>query len=309
MSENQNASQQPEESLLLLKEIVIVGFLFSICSLAGQLLIMFIMQALGLNQLGEVIELIKKGEFLEWLNPLRIVLSFNHAFSFIAPALVFTAVYWHNKYKTALLLQAPKKLAYWPMALLFIIVILPLSNILHYWNLQIPESYHQLSGSELQKAILNMNGVVDLSFNFILVGLMAGIGEELLFRGVLQRIFAVHLKNIHVAIWLTAILFSLIHFEMQAFVPRVLLGAMFGYIAYWSNSLILAMVLHLLYNSSQLLLVYFNPSAINQTVPIPNIGNYIAAILGLIVAISIGIWLNKSKAENHTYFESPREQN
>lgn len=217
MDENTQPPAIGEESLLLFKEILIIGFFFCISSLAGQLLIMFVMQLLGLDQLGNVLELIKEGKFLEWLNPLRIILSFNHGFTFIGPTLLFTALYWRRNCKDTLLLQVPKKLNTLPIAIFFIVAILPLTNIIHYWNLQIPESYHQTSGQALQKALLNMTSTTDLFFNFILIGVMAGVGEELLFRGILQRVFAVHLKNIHIAIWLTAVLFSLIHLEMQAF--------------------------------------------------------------------------------------------
>ena len=297
---------QGEESLLLLKEVLIVAFMFSLCSLAGQLIMMFVLQALGMDQLSTVIENIKAGTFLDWLNPLRIILSFNHGFTFIAPALLFTAVYWKGKYKSGLRLQAPKKISYMPMAILFVLAILPLSNIIHYWNLQIPAAYHQNSGNELQKALMQMNSPIDLFFNFILVGIMAGVGEELLFRGVLQRLFAVHLKKIHIAIWLTAILFSLIHFEMQAFFPRVVLGAMFGYIAYWTNSVLVAIILHSLYNSSQLLLVYNNPEVIAQTPSAPMTMQYIFAGLGLLAVLAIGKWFEKNRIRDNSYFESPR---
>lgn len=305
MSENKN---QPaaEESLLLFKEVLILGFLFCLSSLAGQLVIMFATQLLGLNQLGEVLELVKEGKFLEWLNPLRIILSFNHGFTFIGPAILFAVLYWKGSVKKNLLLKAPRDFSALPMAILFIIAILPFSNIIHYWNLQIPAAYHQESGAALQKAILNMTSPMDLFFNFILVGVMAGVGEELLFRGVLQRLFAVHLKNIHIAIWVTAILFSLIHLEMQAFFPRVLLGAMFGYIAYWSKSLILAIALHLLYNSSQLFLVYIMPEAIEQKVPEPVVYNYLLAAIGLCIAIGIAYWFNRRVREDSDYFISPR---
>ena len=53
----------------------------------------------------------------------------------------------------------------------------------------------------------------------------------------------------HIAIWITAIIFSAVHFQFYGFIPRVLLGAFFGYLALWSGSLWLPIFAHALNNS------------------------------------------------------------
>lgn len=80
------------------------------------------------------------------------------------------------------------------------------------------------------------------------IAVLAGIGEELLFRGIIQNEITSILKNPHLAIWISAILFSFIHFQFQGFLPRMALGALFGYLYYWSGSLVVPMFIHFINN-------------------------------------------------------------
>lgn len=91
---------------------------------------------------------------------------------------------------------------------------------------------------------------------FIVIGVLPGIGEELLFRGVLQNKLKQLLGNAHIAIWLAAIIFSAFHLQFYGFVPRMLLGALFGYLYYWSGNLIYAMVAHFANNGFTVLMMY-----------------------------------------------------
>lgn len=91
---------------------------------------------------------------------------------------------------------------------------------------------------------------------FIVIGIIPGIGEELLFRGVLQNKLKQLLGNAHIAIWLAAIIFSAFHLQFYGFVPRMLLGALFGYLYQWSGNLIYAMVAHFVNNGFTIMMMY-----------------------------------------------------
>lgn len=97
--------------------------------------------------------------------------------------------------------------------------------------------------------LLGAGTVADLVMNVLIVGIMAGVAEEIFFRGGLQRLLASSRMNHHWAIWITAILFSAFHMQFYGFFPRMLLGAFFGYLLYWSGSLWLPVMLHALNNS------------------------------------------------------------
>jgi membrane protease YdiL (CAAX protease family) len=92
------------------------------------------------------------------------------------------------------------------------------------------------------------------------ISLFGPVLEEVLFRGGLQRILATRPMNIHIAIWISAFIFSAIHFQSFGFFPRLIIGAFFGYLAYWSGSLWIAVIAHAVNNSTVII-----AHAINNT--------------------------------------------
>ena len=109
----------------------------------------------------------------------------------------------------------------------------------------------------LTQRFLYMPSAVDLAINLLMIALIPAIGEELLFRGCLQPIFGRLVKNAHVGIWLAAIVFSAIHLQFYGFIPRMLLGALFGYLYYYGNSMWYPILGHFLNNGSAVVAVYF----------------------------------------------------
>jgi membrane protease YdiL (CAAX protease family) len=97
------------------------------------------------------------------------------------------------------------------------------------------------------------------------MALLPAVAEELTFRGVLQRLFSpkrhasndlVNQSTPHVAIWCTAIIFSAIHMQFYGFVPRMLMGALFGYMLVWTGSLWIPILMHFT-NNAMAVLLYF----------------------------------------------------
>lgn len=110
--------------------------------------------------------------------------------------------------------------------------------------------------AEMIKQLLVMNSVPVLLINMLMFAIIPAVGEELIFRGCLQRIFGRWTGNYHIAIWLTAILFSTIHFQFYGFMPRMLLGALFGYLLVWSGSLWLPILAHFMNNGLAVVTAY-----------------------------------------------------
>jgi len=86
--------------------------------------------------------------------------------------------------------------------------------------------------------------------SLIVVAVIAAIGEEFLFRGCVQNILTRWFKSPHVAIWLTAIIFSAIHLQFYGFLPRMLLGALFGYLFFWGKNIWLPVLAHFINNAA-----------------------------------------------------------
>lgn len=92
--------------------------------------------------------------------------------------------------------------------------------------------------------------------NLLVLAVLPGICEEFLFQGALQPLLTRWVKNPHIAIVLTALIFSTIHFQFYGFIPRFLLGLYLGYLLYWSKSLWLPILAHLLHNALTILVDY-----------------------------------------------------
>lgn len=146
------------------------------------------------------------------------------------------------------------------LAILALIVSIPAMNALVSLNenISLPSS---LSGIEIwmrdaetraQESVTLLLGgatVGSLIVNLLIVGVLAGFSEEIFFRGAMQSIFIGNRLNKHLAVWLTAFIFSAFHLQFFGFFPRLLLGAFFGYLFIWSRSLWLPVVIHTLNNS------------------------------------------------------------
>ena len=114
----------------------------------------------------------------------------------------------------------------------------------------------ELEMAEMTKQLLKMNSLNVLLFNILILAIIPAIGEEFIFRGCLQKIFAKWTGNKHVAIWVTAIIFSAIHVQFYGFLPRMLLGALFGYLLIWSGTIWIPILAHFMNNAVAVITAY-----------------------------------------------------
>lgn len=103
------------------------------------------------------------------------------------------------------------------------------------------------------------NGNTEALFiNLFILAVLPALAEEFFFRGALQQLFQRAFNNKHhIAIWMTALVFSFIHFQFLGFFPRVLLGALLGYVFYYSGNIWYAVFLHFINNAVGVLVHYF----------------------------------------------------
>jgi uncharacterized protein len=109
---------------------------------------------------------------------------------------------------------------------------------------------------QLTSALTKFSSFKDFIFTFIVVAVFGAIGEELIFRGLIQSKLTALIKNQHFAIWIAAILFSAVHFQFFGFFPRLLLGALFGYMYCWSKNILYPILAHFTNNGLTVLLIY-----------------------------------------------------
>lgn len=178
-------------------------------------------------------------------------------------------------------------------------------------NLKLPEFLNAFEtwarekedlAAEITAFLTKFDSMGEFILAFVVIAVLPGIGEELVFRGLLQPELHRATKNIHVAIWISAILFSAIHMQFFGFVPRVLLGALFGYLYYWSGDLRISMFAHFVNNGFSVLMMYLNQLGIvDIDLESPETAPWPAVVGFTILTFALLVFLKKFyKARNAT---------
>ena len=113
------------------------------------------------------------------------------------------------------------------------------------------------TAAELTAFLTKLSSPAELLLALLVIAVLPAVGEEIVFRGLIQNELYRGSQNIHVAIWVAAVLFSTIHMQFYGFIPRLLLGALFGYLYYWSGNLTLAIIAHFVNNAVSVVALYF----------------------------------------------------
>jgi len=157
-----------------------------------------------------------------------------------------------------------------------VLILLPLlfgfilfNSLFIYWNMHVEfpefmsgfEQWALLKEEEMMKITLyltDFGSTGEFLAGVLVIGILAGIGEEYLFRGILQPKLHQYTGNAHAGVWLAAFIFSAIHLQFYGFLPRLMLGALFGYLYIYSGSLVYPIIAHILNNALTVIAVYLN---------------------------------------------------
>ncbi|WP_430934036.1 lysostaphin resistance A-like protein [Saccharicrinis sp. 156] len=138
--------------------------------------------------------------------------------------------------------------------------------------------------------------------NAIIIAVIPAIGEELMFRGSLQRVFQTIFKNKHLAVIITAVLFSAIHVQFFGFLPRFVLGVIFGYLMVYGKNIWLPIIAHFT-NNFMAFIIYqsYTNDNITKSNPLdagheyPDIIWVIFSLLGTIAILYLCHWIVEKK--------------
>lgn len=156
----------------------------------------------------------------------------------------------------------------WPLLLtiLMMVSVIPFINYMAEINLrmefpirEVDRFLRMLEGEaeEVMRAFTATRNFWGLLVNLLMIGVIAAVGEELIFRGLIQRLLHGMVKNIHLAIAITAILFSAFHFQFFSFLPRFMLGMLMGYLMYYGRSIWYPILAHFVNNAMGVVYYYF----------------------------------------------------
>lgn len=197
----------------------------------------------------------------------RIMQIFNQIGIFIIPPLLYAIL---TEYRPLPSLGFSRiKYYHLFISLMIIIVMSPLVGQLMEWNeaMSFPEGLKNVEewmrdkenqAGEMVEWMLTYTDPYSFSINIFMIVFLPALGEELLFRAVLIRYLRSIFKNIHVAVWISAIIFSAFHFQFFGFLPRMFLGLVFGYLFVWSGSIWLPILAHFINNGTVVVISWLN---------------------------------------------------
>ena len=214
-----------------------------------------------------VIALITQGNPLSDINTLKWIQLLQTITLFLLPSLILAYLCTKAPFSWLQLdKKADWKVFLWAVGIM--LVALPAINLLAQWNQQMVlptwlsglEEWMKNKEAEaewLTKQFMSATTVSALLVNLFLMAVLPAVSEEITFRGVLQQLLtAPHRLSPHLAIWLTAIIFSAVHMQFYGFVPRMLMGALFGYMLIWTGSLWIPILMHFT-NNAMAVILYF----------------------------------------------------
>jgi membrane protease YdiL (CAAX protease family) len=188
--------------------------------------------------------------------------------------------------------QAPNLSQFWFWSILIMIILLPFTQLVGELNQRIVfpggmkewMQSQEKSAEQTVKALLSAQSLNDLLLNLFFVAVLAGVGEELLFRGLIQRIL-VRKYGRWTGIVIAAILFSAMHMQFYGFFPRFLLGVVLGILFAYSGSLWVAILAHFFYDAMLITAAYVNPDLLEAESVIPLLQLIAPALISLLLSV------------------------
>ena len=279
--------------------------------LSTRLLIILCLMGAGLIAASKLIEI----PFINNSSNLLVMLTVQDVMAFIVPAIVAMAIFYRRPLHVMGLDRAPNWLST-IIIVAFYFLSLPGMN----WLVSVNESMslpswmsgveHYMRHAEdaaaaTTKQLLDINTVGQLLASIFVIGFMAGLSEEILFRGAMLRTMQDSPMNTHVVVWLVAIIFSALHMQFFGFLPRMLLGLWMGYLLVWTRSLWVPIIAHTLNNSTVVIFSFLSgkgivPENYGDGLGLPADGSMPWLAIGSIVAsIALGVWSHHHYSAQH----------
>lgn len=210
---------------------------------------------------------------------LLIVQGLTQVMSFVVPPVALALMFKHNQKDMFQLDFGLNKWGKGLIGILILVLAMPIIDWMTQWNgslhfeneawtaieAAIKSMEEQLS--ETMNNLLYAESMGKLMLNLVVIALVPAICEELFFRGSLQQLLHGWMGNAHVAIWVTAAVFSLAHGDIMAFLPRFALGVMLGYLFYYGGSIVVNSMVHFVNNAMVVVLYYLNQQGISDFSP------------------------------------------
>ena len=255
--------------------------------------------------LGVLVTMINGGS-ITYIKNLQIAQVISQIVGFLLPAVVYAMLVKEKPFNYLGFKNIPD----WSLlGIVAMFTVIPFLSMVNDWNdaIVFPESMRaieeQLRGiQEKSEEIIKMFiGQGSLFSSIVIIALLAAVSEELLFRSVIQQSLIKLFRNAHVAIIVTALVFSAIHGDFFGFFPRFILGLMLGYMFWMSGSIFPSMLMHFVNNATIVMLYYLNTRGFID-IDVEHFGstdNVAIIILSLITTVAIFITCYRLNNKRH----------
>ena len=233
------------------------------------------------------------------LNALRFMQISSQLFTFVFPPIAYAFLV-KEKPVNALGLKKSKTL--WILiGIAMIFAIMPFNSVIAEWNanLTLPESMSKIeslmkqmqeAATEIIEKFVSVDTIGGLILNLFMIAGLAALGEELLFRSIIQTSLIKICKNAHIGILIASAIFSFIHFEFYGFFPRLILGMLLGYMFYFSGSIWISMLMHFLNNGTVVFIYFLNNKGITN-IDVDTFGQTSIPVLIVSIVVMIVLFL------------------
>lgn len=205
----------------------------------------------------------------------KISQGLSSVFMFVVPPVVYYVITRKSRPMQALGFRKARPVWVVFVGIVLMFVSLPVTNQLTLWNegMDLGAAFQQLedylkaleeTAKSATEKMLDVDTVGGMLLNLLIIALIPAVGEELTFRGMMQQSLTRRM-NPHVAIFLSAAIFSFIHFQFYGFLPRMFLGILMGYMFYITGSLWTSILMHFVNNGSVVVLYYLDNKGILDT--------------------------------------------
>lgn len=304
----------PLRTLLLLTGFVLLGM--SVGSLVAALVVVGFSATGGEASLTNLAALLQNpADYPNGWYLLMLVQGISHAFTFLLPCLAYWYLIEHRRVSD-FSIRPLHTVSALGLVILLVIAFMPFNGLIIEWNqqLKLPETLAPLEQwmrrkedelANLTKFLTSFKTTGQLIVATLVIAILPAIGEEMLFRGILQRKLVSWTRNVHAGIWLAALIFSAIHVQFYGFIPRVLLGAMFGYLFAWSGNLWVPILAHFINNGFTVLMVYMYQQKITSidienTKTVPILGALVSLAFSAIILVYFRR-VNQQPSNTHPY--------
>jgi len=289
--------------------LVLLLFIFLACMLFSSLLAY---AAAAIIWGAGAVDLLMTGNYLsgaDTIAALKFMQAINHAGTFLFSGLIYLLLM-NRRWFSGLNYGPATGWAGWGAMILLVVVSAPWITWLYEWNRSLTLGPFDSVETWLKQTEARAEDILrvflhDASFggilaNVFIVCVLPAVGEELLFRGVVQRIFRDWTGNPHLGIIITSVVFSALHLQFFGFFPRLALGILFGYLYHYSGNLWLPITAHFANNGLALLAAMLYEKGLTETRPetFGGTAHPWANIASLLLTLALLYWFYTRSRQN-----------